>query len=275
MITQREDCAQDLLRIPMDPHQWFSSPSTLCPFFAAILPSGAKERRTETPAITTNSGVTDIGYLPSPQFTMFYRTCGVEVDCHNANGTYLYHFDNFVQGGANTVIHVVVQALDDLSKILAAQGHKLPQRLCLQFDNCGENKNKTLFSFLSHLVASLKFLEIFVSLCVQPERSHFNFFCFEVNFLIVGHTHCSLDQFFSVLSRAIKAAEFIPSPAALMELYATAHKGASAHLRPIVNKQIHAVFDWVQMYAPFINGEFAFHFYLFLLSYCTFFVLLP
>ncbi len=26
----------------------------------------------------------------------------------------------------------------------------------------------------------------------------------EVNFLIVGHTHCSVDQYFSVLSRAVK-----------------------------------------------------------------------
>ena len=30
-----------------------------------------------------------------------------------------------------------------------------------------------------------------------------------VNFLIVGHTHISIDQYFSVLSRAINRAEFI------------------------------------------------------------------
>ena len=30
-----------------------------------------------------------------------------------------------------------------------------------------------------------------------------------VNFLIVGHTHISIDQYFSVLSRVINRAEFI------------------------------------------------------------------
>ena len=30
-----------------------------------------------------------------------------------------------------------------------------------------------------------------------------------INFLIVGHTHISIDQYFSVLSRAINRAEFI------------------------------------------------------------------
>lgn len=31
-------------------------------------------------------------------------------------------------------------ALQDLAKLLAAQGHSLPKYFTFQFDNCGENK---------------------------------------------------------------------------------------------------------------------------------------
>jgi hypothetical protein len=34
----------------------------------------------------------------------------------------------------------------------------------------------------------------------------------DTNLLIVGHTHSSIDQYFSVLSKAIKSAEFIGLP---------------------------------------------------------------
>jgi len=42
----------------------------------------------------------------------------------------------------------------------------------------------------------------------------------DVHFLIVGHTHASIDQYFSVLSNAIFASDFIGSPLALEHLYA-------------------------------------------------------
>ena len=58
----------------------------------------------------------------------------------------------------------------------------------LQFDNCGDNKNKEIFGFYCVLIESWSFDEI------------------EIAFLIVGHTHatCSIDQYFSVISKAIK-----------------------------------------------------------------------
>ena len=37
----------------------------------------------------------------------------------------------------------------------------------------------------------------------------------EICFLVVGHTHCSVDRYFSTISNAINAAEFIPTPMAL------------------------------------------------------------
>ena len=47
----------------------------------------------------------------------------------------------------------------------------------------------------------------------------------EMNFLIVGHTHSSIDQYFSVLSKAITNAEWIGSPLSLQALCSNqAHK---------------------------------------------------
>ena len=39
-----------------------------------------------------------------------------------------------------------------------------------------------------------------------------------IHFLIVGHTHCIIDQYFSVISKRIYDAEFIASPHALHAL---------------------------------------------------------
>ena len=39
-----------------------------------------------------------------------------------------------------------------------------------------------------------------------------------MHFLVVGHTHCVIDQYFSVISRKIYTAEFIATPHALHAL---------------------------------------------------------
>ena len=39
-----------------------------------------------------------------------------------------------------------------------------------------------------------------------------------LHFLIVGHTHCIIDQYFSIISKRIFKAEFIASPYALHAL---------------------------------------------------------
>ena len=72
-----------------------------------------------------------------------------------------------------------------------------------------------------------------------------------LNFLIVGHTHCSIDQYFSVLTRAIKKCSFIGSPMALWNLYAVAHKNEKR--RPSINKLIEVVYDMKAMLKPYLN----------------------
>ena len=94
-------------------------------------------------------------------------------------------------GGSNLLIHVLQQVLNDLD----AKG-KLPTDpelvFYLQVDNFGENKNKTMFSFLTGLVSRGIFSKV------------------KAGFLMVGHTHKGIDQFFSVISKHLTAACKLP-----------------------------------------------------------------
>jgi len=103
------------------------------------------------------------------------RTCGVEVDCAFATGLYLYHTDETVAGGANVMIEICRQVLDDVSRILAHQGKKLPNSISFSFDNSGENKNKFMICFQSHLVLADKFLDISVRFELSNNYLHMHF----------------------------------------------------------------------------------------------------
>lgn len=72
-------------------------------------------------------------------------------------------------------------------------------------------------------------------------------------FLVVGHTHNILDQWFSVLSKAIRGAHFIGSVLALHELYKIAHGAGVAHLRPTLVHQLKLYHDWRRYYSSVRN----------------------
>ena len=57
----------------------------------------------------------------------------------------------------------------------------------------------------------------YISLLIDEE--HFD--TVEIYFLIVGHTHASIDQYFSTLSNLIQSRNFIGSPLALEALLAS------------------------------------------------------
>ena len=80
-------------------------------------------------------------------------------------------------------------------------------------------------------------------------------FAAEINlsFLVVGHTHCNLDQNFSVLSKRISDAVYIGSPLALHELYGEAH--SEVRHRPQVNIQLQYVYDWTAHFKNVVNKE--------------------
>ena len=77
----------------------------------------------------------------------------------------------------------------------------------------------------------------------------------DMNFLIVGHTHSSIDQYFSVLSKAIKSAEFIGSPISLQALCSQAHKDRA---RPAVSRQLDICYNIVDALKPYINKKIKF-----------------
>ena len=72
--------------------------------------------------------------------------------------TYAFICDETVRKGANLICEILHRVLCDLDKI-----GKLPSEdpvLYLQNDNCGENKNKTLFAFLVDLVRRKIFAKV-------------------------------------------------------------------------------------------------------------------
>ena len=74
-----------------------------------------------------------------------------------------------------------------------------------------------------------------------------------LSFLIVGHTHCNLDQNFSVLSKKIDDAAFIGSPLAMRELYGVAHK--KERDRPKLNIHLQYVYDWADHFKDIANKD--------------------
>ena len=179
------------------------------------------------------------------------RIIGVEVHCGPIHGTFLYYTDNLVSGGANIIIEVTRQAILDLQDLLkekkdhCERALDVPDYLILQFDNCGENKNKFVFAYFSLLVQDRHFRVV------------------EVFFLIVGHTHASIDQYFSILSKLIWSSEFVGSPLALEALLKKEglvknlsgkswEKGAE-RAKPLIVRKLSVVYDMKTALNPLIN----------------------
>jgi hypothetical protein len=140
-----------------------------------------------------------------------------------------------VGGGANIMVEVIRQALIDLGTLIYSRNFRYPRTCWLQFDNCGENKNKEMFAYISLLIENFSFEEVLI------------------NFLIVGHTHASIDQYFSVISKAIFNSYFIGTPLALLELIRRAHNASwkqEAIIRDIV-----VYYDFKSAIAPYLNDK--------------------
>ena len=93
-----------------------------------------------------------------------------------------------------------------------------------------------MFCFLSHIVEDGYFKEI------------------EMMFLVVGHTHNILDQWFSVLGKAVRGAHFIGSVLAIHELYKLAHADDVAK-QPALVHQLQTYHDWRRFYDPVRNPD--------------------
>lgn len=121
------------------------------------------------------------------------------------------------------MIEVIRQALSDLGEQLKDKkiNYVVPKATTLQFDNCGEFKNKFMMAYCSLLVEFKRFDTI------------------RMNFLIVGHTHNLIDQYFSVISTKIYQAMFIASPMALHALIMMSHKGQRTAFCKHIKARVH------------------------------------
>jgi len=164
-------------------------------------------------------------------FLYFDTAC--EVVCGDIDETFLYYTDNLVSSGANLMCQVILSFIEDLKKRLQERGQKLPRKGIFQFDNSGENKNKEVNALMSTLIELVFFDEI------------------HCNFLVVGHTHCSVDQYFGVCTKVIQRKHWIGSAMSFQSLLKIAHNDPKR--RPTVNRQIVVIFDFRNYFAPIIN----------------------
>ena len=168
------------------------------------------------------------------------RLIGVKVHGH---GNWVYLVDENVKGGANLMVEVLRRTLLDLEKM-----GKLPTVnpiLYLQLDNCSENKNKVLFSFVSHLVSKEVFAEAYIG------------------FLMVGHTHEDIDQFFSIIAAHLRKLETICPDLESLELEienAFLLSTKNKHQLPTIQKiGAVAIFNYDEYYLPHVNDKLAYH----------------
>lgn len=161
------------------------------------------------------------------------RIVGTEVICGPIKTVLVYRTDAMVGGGANITIELLRQAMIDVSILLRRRGLLFPRTLWLQYDNCGDNKNQYNFMYSSLLIELFAFDEV------------------EIAFLIVGHTHASIDQYFSVIAKAIRKVEFIGTPIALLELIRRCHE--SSWGQSAVIREIKVYYDLKTMFEPYRN----------------------
>ena len=161
------------------------------------------------------------------------RIVGTEVICGPIKTVFVYRTDAMVGGGANSTIELMRQAMIDTAVLLRKRGLLIPRILWLQYDNCGDQKNKEMMCYSSLLIELFAFDEV------------------EIAFLIVGHTHASIDQYFSVIAKAIRRTHFIGTPVALLELIRRCHN-ASWHQKAII-REIKVYYDLKEMFKPYLN----------------------
>ena len=141
------------------------------PTHAVFFGDGMTKYASNTPKYGKRSGKKDTAFYEN-------RVFGMEVYCGPVRGEIIINSDELVRGGANFGIEVHRQAMIQLAALLAKHNMPMPPNIHFQLDNCGENKNKEFFTYCAILVELGYFEEI------------------TVGFLIVGHTHASIDQYF-------------------------------------------------------------------------------
>ena len=168
------------------------------------------------------------------------RLLGVKV---HGIGNWVFLVDSTVRGGGNLITEVLRRTLLEVEKL-----GKLPSInpvLYLQLDNCSENKNRTLFAFLNDLVHRNIFAEV------------------HAGFLMVGHTHEDIDQFFSTISSWLKKFDTIcPDVPSFIQAIGNAFTNSEkmkSQKPAVIQLNASMIHDYDIHYEPHINKELAHH----------------
>lgn len=105
----------------------------------------------------------------------------------HGHGHYIYVAQPPVVGNANLTIECLWRTILKLQERYERALWKWPGKLHLQLDNASDNKSKAFFGFAAQLIEEGVFDEV------------------NMNFLIVGHTHEDVDQYFSVISQHLRS----------------------------------------------------------------------
>lgn len=191
--------------------------------YLSIIIDGMDQKKTDIPVMASTT-------KDDPPLTQ--RVIGVKV--HGLRN-YCFIVDDNLPGGANLICEVLRRVLLDLDA-----RNELPTEkptLYLQIDNCGENKNKTLFGFLTHLVKKNIFHKI------------------KAGFLMVGHTHEDIDQMFSVIATFLKRESVIcPDRQSLFQAIKDAFADESQKPE-VFSLSCLDVFDYTKYYADYLDPD--------------------
>ena len=189
---------------------------------------GMDQKKTDCPVM---------GRYVKDEAPLAQRIIGVKV---HGIGNYVYVVDESVSGGSNLILEVLNQTLLDLDSKNLLPTH--PESVFyLQVDNCGENKNRSMFAFLADLVRRRVFHKI------------------KAGFLMVGHTHEDIDQFFSVISQHLKQLHVIcPDQPSLLKEIQNAFKDMSEKPEVIVLSAFQ-IFDYIKFYDPVLDKALAYY----------------
>jgi hypothetical protein len=116
-----------------------------------------------------------------------YETRGVGVQVHGY-GIFLYYADETLPGGADITCAILCDVLQRLYEVLPAAKKIV---VYIQADNCGENKNKVVFSTM----------ELLMKMAMRERGVELRF---ENNYLLVNHTHEDIDQVFKCIADLIR-----------------------------------------------------------------------
>lgn len=185
--------------------------------YACIILDGMELRKSTLPHMKRESKATD-SVLMNTRFVQ--RLIGAKLHHNGETKHFGFVIPPWVGGGsANAICEVIMRIID-------AMGDSRPPTLFIQVDNCSENKCKTVLA-LAHMLISQGILHNV-----------------QFNYLVVGHTHEDIDQWFSIFSTKVKKHD-VWTPRELMHLLTTMSEDATVVPKVVFVTSRHNFVSWL------------------------------